>query len=31
MMKSQDNTVNSLKYYAGIDLDQTDIKCGIVD
>ncbi len=31
MMKSQDNTVNSLKCYAGIDLDQTDIKCGIVD
>ena len=32
MMKSQDDdTVNTLKYYAGIDLGGTGIKCGIVD
>lgn len=32
MMKSQDDdTVNTLKYYAGIDLGGTDIKCGIVN
>lgn len=30
-MKSQDDTVNTLKYYAGIDLGGTGIKCGIVD
>lgn len=32
MMKSQDDdTVNTLKYYAGIDLGGTGIKCGIVN
>ena len=31
MMKSQDDTANTLKYYAGIDLGGTGIKCGIVD